>query len=104
MALPDVYTPAHIAAHLGVSEYYVKRTARRHGIGKVIARQRRFTEADVQEFLRVHEAAQQPKPSRAPKEKQPRALKPKTALPPTPDGVTVLRSRPERARSYGRSA
>lgn len=104
MALPEVFTPADIAGLLGVSEYYVKRIARKHGVGMVVARQRRFTADDVQEFFKVHAAAQQPKVATAPRVRQPRAQRPKPAPSPAPGTVTVLRARPERARSYGRPA
>jgi hypothetical protein len=106
MPLPEIFKPSDLAELFEVSEYYVKKIARENGIGTVVARQRKFTAADVQTFLQVHEAkaTKSGRASRATRATQQRTPRPKPATLPNPtDGVTVLRARPERARSYGQS-
>jgi hypothetical protein len=101
-----LYTVEEAVAYLKVvSPYWVKKTARRLGIGTRMARKLVFTEAQLKQLLDAHALeAKQPKAARTPKATQPRAAKPKPTPAPVPGSVTVLRSRPERARSYGRSA
>lgn len=106
MALETTYTVDEAVAYLKVvSVYWVKKTARRLGIGTRMARKLVFTEAQLKQLLDAHALeAKQPRAARAPKAKQLRAAKPKPMAAPVPGSVTVLRARPERARSYGRPA
>jgi hypothetical protein len=89
-----------------VTQYWIKKTARKLGIGTRLGRKLVFTESQVQALLDAQALeAQQPKPASAPRMKQPRAAKPKPApIPAANSAVTPLRARPERARSYGRPA
>ena len=105
---PLVYTAAQVVAmfppELGVTEYWVSATARRHKIGTIIRRKRSFTLPQIEKLiaLQADEATQQPRPSRkttATKADKARTPKAKP-LPPAPSTVTELRARPERARSY----
>lgn len=107
--LERVYTVPQTVELLGgkevVTEYWLKKTARRLGIGTRLGRKLVFTESQVQALLDAHALeAQQPKTARAPQVKQPRSPRPKQTPVPAPSAVTTLRARPERARSYGRSA
>lgn len=99
----QLYTVDEAVAYLKVvTDYWVKRTARRLGIGTRMARKLVFTEAQLKQLLDAHALeAKQPKAARTPKAKPPRAAKPKPMPAPVPGSVTLLRSRPERARSYG---
>ena len=103
-----IYTAAQVVEmfppELGVTEYWVNRTGRKHKIGTIIRRKRVYTLSQVERLVELQAVeAQQPKPSRAPS-KEPRAAKPKPAALPPATTATTLRSRPERARSYGGTA
>jgi hypothetical protein len=106
---PLVYTVPQMVELFGgtevVTEYWVKKTARKLGIGTRLGRNLVFTEGQATALLDAHALeVKQPKTAPAPRVKQPRAVKPKVSLPPTNAAVTPLRARPERARSYGRPA
>ncbi|MGI5274665.1 hypothetical protein ACQEUU_36910 [Nonomuraea sp. CA-218870] len=106
-----VFTAAQVAAmfppELKVTEHWVNKTARRHGIGTLIRRKRVFTQAQVDRLIELQAVeASTPKPARktaAPAARQTaQAKKPKQKRPDAT--VTPLQARPDRARSYGRSA
>ena len=108
---PLVYTAAQVAAmfppELGMTEHWVNKTARRHGIGTLIRRKRTFTLAQVERLVELQAIeAQQPKPARKtnPKQTEPKVRTPKPKRDTAAGTVTRLSARPERARSYGRSA
>lgn len=107
---PLVYTAAQVAEmfppELKVTEYWVNATARKHKIGTSIKRQRVFTLSQVERLVELQAVEAQPPPlkkqERA-KTQRPPKVKP-TPLPAADAAATPLRSRPERARSYERSA
>lgn len=106
---PLVHTVKQAVELLGgeevVTEYWVKKTARRLRIGTRMARTLVFTEAQLQELVAQHALqATQPAAPKSQPSASPRAAKPKpTPLPAADASTTPLRSRPERARSYGRT-
>lgn len=111
MTLEKTYTLQEACAYLGgVSEYWLKRTAKRLRIGTRMAKKLVFTEAHLKQLLAAHDLeAQQPRARRttpqAASRTTPRAAKPKPKpLPAADSAATALRARPERARSYGTSA
>jgi hypothetical protein len=107
---PLVYTAAQVVEmfppELGMTEYWVNRTARKHKIGTIIRRKRVFTIPQVERLIELQAVeVQQPLPKRQERAKTPRPPKAKPKpLPAADTTVTPLQSRPERARSYGRSA
>lgn len=104
-----VYTAAEVVAmfprELAVTEYWVNATARKHKIGTIIRRKRVYTRPQVERLVELQAVEpRQTKPAREASTKQPRAAKPKPAPLPPASSATTLRSRPERARSYGGTA
>lgn len=107
MAVENIHTVEDVVSHFKgiVTEYWVKKTARRLGIGTRAGRKLAFTDRQLQRFIDAH-ALEEAKPkaaARAQRTQQPLAAKPKP-LPSVNSGVIELRARPERARSYGRTA
>lgn len=107
---PQVFSITQAIELLGgeevVTEYWLKKTARRLRIGTRFGRTLCFTEAQIKELIDAHALeAQQPKPQQQERaKKQQRAPKAKVSPAPLPaasGNVTRLQSRPERARSYG---
>ena len=102
---PLVYTAAQVVemfpAELGVTEYWVNRTARKHKIGTTIRRKRAFTLPQVERLIELQAIeAQHPRPIRRSADtKKARPAKPQP-LPSTSTAATPLRARPDRARSY----
>jgi hypothetical protein len=102
---PQVFSLTQTIELLGgkevVTEYWLKKTARRLGIGTRFGKKLCFTEAQIKELIDAHALeAKQPKPQNQPRAKQSRAPKPKQ-LPAVSGTVTKLQARPDRARSYG---
>ncbi|MFI7642424.1 hypothetical protein [Nonomuraea sp. NPDC049400] len=102
---PLVYTAAQVAAmfppELGMTEYWVNRTARKHNIGTILRRKRVFTQLQVERLVELQAVeAQQPTPARKTASvAKPRPANPKP-VPAASAAVTPLRARPDRARSY----
>jgi hypothetical protein len=108
---PLVYTVKQAVEMLGgpdvVTEYWIKKTARKLGIGTRFGRTLCFTEEQVRQLIDAHALkAQQPKPQRQERAKKqsqstPKAKASLAPIPAASGNVTRLQSRPERARSYG---
>lgn len=107
---PLVYTAAQVVEmfppELEVTEHWVMQTARKHKVGTIIRRKRVFTIPQVERLIELQAVeAQQPQPKRRERAKTQRPPKAKAKpLPAADTTVTPLQARPERARSYGRSA
>ncbi|MEU6709902.1 hypothetical protein ABZ897_00370 [Nonomuraea sp. NPDC046802] len=84
-----------------VTEYWLKKTARKLKIGTRLGRRLVFTETQLQMLLDAHALqGQEPKPARKTGTvKKPRPAKPQN-VPAANSAVTPLCARPERARSY----
>lgn len=91
-----------------VTEYWVKRTARRLGIGTRFGRTLCFTEAQIKKLVDAHALQAQKPKQRQERTKKQQAGAPKAKPAPLPaasGNVTpLLQSRPERARARRRSA
>jgi hypothetical protein len=106
---PQVFSVTQAIELLGgkevVTEYWLKKTARRLGIGTRFGRTLCFTEAQIKQLIDAHALeAKQLKPQQQERAKQQRAPKAKATPAPIPaasGNVTRLQARPDRARSYG---
>lgn len=101
---PLLYTAAQVVAmfppELKVTEYWVNKTARKHGIGTLVRRKLVFTQAQVEKLIEAQALeAQQPKNSPAPRAKRARAVKAQP-IPTASRKVAPLQPRPDRARSW----
>ena len=103
--IPLVYTAAQVVEmfppELGVTEYWVNSTARKHKIGTIIRRKRVFTLPQVERLVELQAVeAEQPKPTRKTADTtKARPAKPQP-IPLPSTAATPLRARPDRARSY----
>ncbi|MFD8558214.1 hypothetical protein ACFV1N_13115 [Streptosporangium canum] len=101
MALDPVYDLEEAAAYLKVTPHWLKVHARRNHWGTKLGRKRVFTETHLAEILaNGSEQPPQIRPARIPHTRDVKPCTPKAT--PVDKSATLLRARPEAARSYGK--